>query len=371
MNSFLYLRYRLIVLVNRLLKHEWQPTLQPKSEKEVISENEVNIDFPENVKNLSQSWVNSKWVKYSTNGGKLQYFENVLLSKDGVVFSGLKAYSGSYVFPNFHTKFNDLYLVHLYKHYDIMFFDSQNTYLSVYDHWSIRNYFHWLCDSIPKLLLIKNDIVRNSNFIVIIPENCPEYICESLNLLKITYTTFPENTIPKIEKLITIDYLSESGFIHPILIKNRHLFLDFVKEEDNTKRIYLRRKKGIIRSIANEQVFEELLLALDFIIVETERLSFKEQISMFANCSFLISTHGAGLTNMIFMPTNSRVIEIGHSDITKQPLCYWNLAKLLGFNYYFIPCTTNEKQFFSLNKITLNEIYKIITNEKNNTKNPS
>ena len=71
-----------------------------------------------------------------------------------------------------------------------------------------------------------------------------------------------------------------------------------------------------------------------FEIVYTEKLSLKDQISLMCETKTLVSLHGAALTNMIFLPENSEVIELrNHGD--SKTNCYFNLANALGLKYYY------------------------------------
>jgi capsular polysaccharide biosynthesis protein len=57
-------------------------------------------------------------------------------------------------------------------------------------------------------------------------------------------------------------------------------------------------------------------------------------------CSSLISLHGAGLSNMLFMKQGSIVLELRMKG-DQQNLCYYSLASALSINYYYLFCTRN------------------------------
>jgi len=61
------------------------------------------------------------------------------------------------------------------------------------------------------------------------------------------------------------------------------------------------------------------------------------QIKLFQETDILIGVHGAGLTNMIFMPQGSLVVEIvGKFDGRMLPLCgyHGSLAAVFGIHHY-------------------------------------
>jgi capsular polysaccharide biosynthesis protein len=71
-----------------------------------------------------------------------------------------------------------------------------------------------------------------------------------------------------------------------------------------------------------------------FEIIYAEKLSLKDQISLMSETRTVVSLHGAALTNMIFLPENSEVIELRNFGDSKTN-CYFNLANALGLKYYY------------------------------------
>ena len=63
-------------------------------------------------------------------------------------------------------------------------------------------------------------------------------------------------------------------------------------------------------------------------------------MALFASADLLIGVHGAGLTNMLFMPPGGMVLEL------LPPLCatasYWGIASALGITYRHLVCHDPE-----------------------------
>jgi len=56
----------------------------------------------------------------------------------------------------------------------------------------------------------------------------------------------------------------------------------------------------------------------------------------------LVGSHGAGLTNMMFMPSQSKVLEIrNHGDSHNN--CYFSLASEFGHRYFYIQSQGDNK----------------------------
>lgn len=59
------------------------------------------------------------------------------------------------------------------------------------------------------------------------------------------------------------------------------------------------------------------------------------QISLFRNAQIIIGPHGAGLTNMIFAPSNATVIEFSMDPHVNR--CFGYMAMALGLDYWLVP----------------------------------
>jgi capsular polysaccharide biosynthesis protein len=95
--------------------------------------------------------------------------------------------------------------------------------------------------------------------------------------------------------------------------------------------------------VVNEKELQEFLHQNGFITVFMENLSFFEQRKLMAETSILISNHGAGLTNMLFMKENSIIIEL-KSDSDDINNCFFNLARALDHKYYYTINSANDKR---------------------------
>jgi capsular polysaccharide biosynthesis protein len=65
-----------------------------------------------------------------------------------------------------------------------------------------------------------------------------------------------------------------------------------------------------------------------------EDLSFIRQIKLMQGTKVLLGAHGAGLTNMLFMPAGSVVVEIRKEGDCHNN-CFYSLASALGHRYYY------------------------------------
>ncbi len=111
------------------------------------------------------------------------------------------------------------------------------------------------------------------------------------------------------------------------------------------KRIYISRSRAQMRKVENEDQIQSILLENDIKLLHTEDYSFWEQVQLFIHCETLISVHGVGLTNMIFMPKNTQVLEFiidPQQSSSIETLCYRSLAESCGISHEYLHCNKAE-----------------------------
>jgi capsular polysaccharide biosynthesis protein len=231
---------------------------------------------------------------------------------------------------------NRKYMLGEFFHKKIKFAKGNTPYIIAFSTWSI-NYFHWFTDTLTRLLLLNDDEVKKS--VIVIPTNFNTPVFkESLSILGFNLIkTIELDEVWFAKDIIVPPYTAATGYFHPQMIKSLSLkFRDFkVDDLGFPKRIYISRKKADKRKILNEDSLLPLLENEGFASVCFEDFSLHEQIAIMRNCTHLISIHGAGLTNMLFMPKGANVLEIrktGEKDLN----CYFLMASALDLNYYYL-----------------------------------
>ena len=196
-------------------------------------------------------------------------------------------------------------------------------------------FYHWMFDVLPRIVnLLKfyqpsrlitqtyngrlQEILshRLENIEIIEPHAITHYRCE--NLLVPSFVGFSGNPTPRSCELILEAF-------SPHLDSLPNLFYD--------SHIYISRQYTKVRKVVNEDVlFEQLSETLNFKRIYLEQLTWKEQISVFRNARFIISPHGAGLSNLVFCQAKTNVVEIFNPRYLHW--CYWQLSSVRGLNYY-------------------------------------
>jgi hypothetical protein len=312
------------------------------------------LDFentlPLNYDEFKSSWVNidKGFISHSTKNGGLKVFNNVYIDEIGLIFSNFKIHYESLRYKVWYEKYNINYLLHVFKTKKQL--NLSDDLIVIHDSNSTKNYFHWFIDSLPKLFLIKDIKAK-----VLVPANSPKFVKESILSFGFEIIEIDSNSYLHCKKLYYVDFITDSGYYNPFVqkmaneIKSNLNIIDVV----NKHIVFISRSKSTFRSLDNEIELINYLEKINAKIIFTENLNWKQQVELFSNTKILISTHGAGLTNQIYMPKDSVIIEIGAKEFYKpDPLCFWVMASYLKHKYYFIPANLNK----DLNFVYTNEI---------------
>lgn len=199
--------------------------------------------------------------------------------------------------------------------------------------WS-NGYHHWVCEC-----LLKATYLDPNNTLLYLPEDYPDFAFESLTLLGFNHIRrIPRKTGVKCKKAVLIPNPTSGHFQRKDLDRIKCLFLGRFNgiNQNKNRKIFISRSKAALRKIQNESELIPLLKKYEYELIHSEDLSFEDQVKIFSGCQALISIHGAGLTNCIFMPEGGFVFEIYRKmDHNKDVmnLCYYRMTRALSLNY--------------------------------------
>jgi capsular polysaccharide biosynthesis protein len=199
----------------------------------------------------------------------------------------------------------------------INFLEDNKTYVIML---TTANYHHFFLNlMMPALLVLKELGHKNLHFVLCNQglkdkqDNFDTLIVELLQENQISYTEISDSQF---------DYMNAKNFI-PIngsdIENGIPLLYDYLIDKYSmttktpNKKIYVSRKKYPSQDtrVDNEEVLENYFLAKGFQIVYPEDIAtFKEQFELFNSCSTLAALSGSGITSLIFMQENQKIIEI-------------------------------------------------------------
>lgn len=129
--------------------------------------------------------------------------------------------------------------------------------------------------------------------------------------------------------------------------------------EGERKPVLISRRDAKVRQIENEEALYERLKPFGAIRICPGELSHSEQVAVFSNASLILSTHGAGLTNLIYARSGTAVIEI--MGRAYNPGFYMWLSHLFGCPYEaVITPETGSHQHLRLTEENIEDILAII-----------
>ena len=208
-------------------------------------------------------------------------------------------------------------------------------------------YFHWLLETLPRFYLLKE--MQVDSFYVYGKHS---FIRESLELIGLG----ADQILPprkyahwSADTLVGVTPLANSGSVSEETINFlRSLVKENMKTSDSARRIYISRNDARYRGVRNERALLAQLDHYGFERVLLSRLSFSEQIRLFASAEVVIAPHGAGLANLVFSPPGCTVIEFMPKNYVNA--CFWALSEACGHHYY---CIGGVKESGTHNHVTV------------------
>jgi capsular polysaccharide biosynthesis protein len=194
-------------------------------------------------------------------------------------------------------------------------------------------YFHWITDCLSRLMATES---FNAYEAVVLPIRLKEikFINESLSYFNITPIYYHKEIPVFIKNLLLPSHTANTGNYNTHLINKLKQKIVGDVLTPPTKNVYISRQKAEKRKIINETEVVNILQKHNFEIHFFEDYSFTQQVNLMKETTCLISLHGAGLTNMLFMQENTTILELrNENDSTNN--CYFSLANDLNLNYYY------------------------------------
>lgn len=217
------------------------------------------------------------------------------------------------------------------------------------------NYAHWLTEVLPRIAAFCTE-ERFASIPIIVNDGLHQNIMESLYLI-----IGPDRTVFSlpVDRAIEVDSLyitSVAGYVpfdrrtsnltghsqgvfspSAFEILRNHLspLAQKIAGELWPEKIFLRRNSGV-RKIKNALEIEQLLVAYGYVNVETEKLTFIQQIKLFYNAKEIVSSTGAALANAIFskLGTKVTVLMSKHENMIYR---YWiNLLNPFGIKVNYV-----------------------------------
>jgi capsular polysaccharide biosynthesis protein len=226
--------------------------------------------------------------------------------------------------------------------------EPQTQFGFIHSIWT-AGYYHWLTESLPRALVMRRDF---PDAVPLMPEGNYRNFAASLNCLgfeRVAFFADSKNVL--VRAPIVTECARAFGTTDPKLLREiRQRVTEYLGPAPRpaaSKIVYVSRAKARGRRVLNEAEIVEVMQSFGAEIVCFEDFDFFEQAQIMSQTRLLVSIHGAGLTNMMFMPEGGKVVEIiprknGIFEYNyvrnsfRHDACYVRLAGAMGHDYTYL-----------------------------------
>jgi hypothetical protein len=214
-----------------------------------------------------------------------------------------------------------------------------------------NNYFHWLFDILPKIKLLEDagiDYLNNTVFVVY--SFTQKFQIETLQLLGIKrknihetmssgcLVTSNEVFVPILNNVMGLragKWLTDWLFTRFTALSESNSESK-VEDKANRKLLISRDPETSHgRHIENLEEFNNYFIERGYDLVIPDRLEFLDQVKLFSQAVSVVGPHGAGLANILFCRSSTRILELYGAHFAP---CYWAISEIKGLEYSNVAC---------------------------------
>jgi capsular polysaccharide biosynthesis protein len=192
------------------------------------------------------------------------------------------------------------------------------------------NHSHWLTAHLPKLLMLRDAGLLED---ALMPRTLKPAMAESLALLGIEVGGLRRYDPGRVLEVGTLTIPVTDRF-DPRLLRPVRAAVPRLGDAAPHRRLYVSRAKARFRRLENEDAIWPHLAARGFEKVFLEELSFREQVRLMQEARVVAAPHGAGLTNMMFCPEGTAIVEIASLGFPNPN--FYALAAAMGHSYALV-----------------------------------
>lgn len=200
-----------------------------------------------------------------------------------------------------------------------------------------HNYFHWLCEVLPRLQLARQAGVEQADAYVV--DNYKPFHRQALELLGISADKViepHEGLMIQADRLIVPSLASAAarrrlGFC----LQTQAARGTAGQHSQPARRLHISRRLAKNRSLGNDAEVAALLARYDFETHCLEEYTLEDQIRLFRDASIIVGLHGAGLSNILLPQRPTSVIEIRPTSCNRN--YFQLLANEVGAKHQVVP----------------------------------
>ena len=224
-----------------------------------------------------------------------------------------------------------------------------HSYLLIHHKWF--GYFFWMTCYMPRLLRVLDaNLSPAPKLLVSNRWKNFEYVSSSLSTCPLDVECLDLDEHAFVSTLILPHARKATSYLNPAEIQRvvQHFLTAFeIQPQPPTRKIWIHRSEKSRRALLNE---DEVLAAVQkagFEPIVFEALTLKQQIELMQQTKVLAGLHGAGLTNLMFLPANSTVLECLPEEFAAyaHPFPYRALAHAVQVKYALTGMEQRQNQY--------------------------
>lgn len=206
-------------------------------------------------------------------------------------------------------------------------------------------YYHWMIEQLPKIAIL-SQLRGLGPYSFLLPKTLHRFQKASLEIAGISggsCTGMPSERV-EVEQLLFAEMNAPTGHPSPAAVEwLRKTFLRGLSPLSGSRRLFLSRRDAPQRRVTNEEEIAQRLTVLGFEVMCAGEMSIAEQVEVFRNAQIIIAPHGAALTNMVFAPPGTQIVELFGDNYING--CYWALANVCRQKHAFVTAPTNTLDY--------------------------
>lgn len=313
-----------------MLKNRCNKALMPlnleSNDQTLFNQHQNTVSIPPKIKKLRNVFVNQQGLVLK-NGLLVKGCAFNLFGKDDntFYFSFWKKTAEQYFVCKYGSSLKSIYL------------NDESSYLLIHSAWF--NYSFWINSFIIRLISYLKQNIKEDVYLIYPEEwNSIAYVKDSLDFFPIKKKLIPKDHHLFVKNLIMPETRPWTSAFYKNNIRDVYDWFKFLDSTNSSKkRLYLTRKKRNVRCVQNEDELIPILEKFGFQIVSFEDVSFIDQIRLMYQTEIFISIHGAGFSNIMFMPKHTVVMELINFEYAtiEYKFPFWKLSNALDIHYFY------------------------------------
>ena len=295
--------------------------------------------LPENVRDCDRIYFN-RIQSYHCPSLNIYRFDRINILPDATLFKGISPLEESFLFFRKRIKHHNARgIASIRTSWKRKKINLQSTVLVIHDAWT-QNYYHWTTQALPRLIIAQQ---TGLPFTLLLPDDHQsEFHIASLKLFGTTswYTLERKKQFYCVHDLLFPTHDIQVGDYNDDLVCLLRDKFRLAGTSLKTKKIFIRRVGQEKRRIINESDVLNIFSAFGFDIIQFEKLTFLEQLALLKETKILAGVHGAGLSNMIYMPDDGTAFELT-TQLNGENYYFYSLSNALSHKYYYQICKSD------------------------------